>query len=97
MKNNYSSPLTLADLLEIYPHSKTKLCQEFSATYGMTIFEALINIRLQNAHDMLTMDPNISLKTVMNTCGFNDMSYFCKMYKRKYGRSPKSSTLGKKE
>ena len=61
----------------------------------MTIFEALTKIRLQNAHDMLRLDPNMRLKRVMETCGFNDMSYFCKMYKREYNTSPKAG-IGKK-
>ena len=56
----------------------------------MTVFEMLTGIRLRHAHNMININPNIALKNVATYCGFSDVSYFCKMYKRFFGYSPKS-------
>lgn len=87
---SFGKPLTLADIMEFYPYSKAKLCRDFSARYGITIFEMLTKIRLDHARTMLKIDPCMKLKAVAAACGFNDTSYFCKMYKRVYGRTPDS-------
>lgn len=84
--------ITLDDILTFYPHSKSKLCHDFKEKYGLTIFDALIRIRLRNAHYMIKNNPYIKLREIAKACGFNDVSYFCKMYKRYYGETPKLKT-----
>ena len=90
LEENYSKPITLDDVLTVYGHSKTKLCRDFKEKYDMTVFEMLTGIRLRHAHNMININPNIALKNVATYCGFSDVSYFCKMYKRFFGYSPKS-------
>ena len=91
IESNYSKTITLDDLLSFYPYSKSKLCSEFKAEYKMTIFEMLTQIRLKNAHYLLKSSPHLKLADIAIKCGFNDSSYFCKMYKRYYESSPKHS------
>lgn len=88
---NYGQPITLEDILSAYPHSKSKLCRDFKESYGMTVFEMLTAVRLRHANYMLRNDPNMKLSKVAQSCGFQDVSYFCRMYKRFYGCSPKRS------
>ena len=52
----------------------------------------ITSVRLRHAHNMISVNPDIPLRSVADFCGFNDISYFCKMYKRFYGYSPKSAT-----
>ena len=89
LEANYSKMLTLDDILLVYPYSKAKLCRDFKEKYSMTIFEALTAIRLRHAKELITNFPHISLNVIASSCGFNDVSYFCKMYKRKYNSTPK--------
>lgn len=89
---NFSREVTLNDIMEFYPYSKAKLCRDFSSKYGMTVFDMLTKIRLRHAFMMLKNDSQIKLKSVAASCGFNDLSYFCRVYKREYGKSPKSIT-----
>ncbi len=86
---NFFKQLSLNDILDFYPFSKAKLCREFKENYGMTVFDMITKIRLMHAKNMISNDPEIKLKLVAKCCGFNDMSYFCKMYKKIYGTSPK--------
>lgn len=95
IEENYSKMITLEDILAIYPYSKTKLCNDFKENYKVTIFEMLTSIRLHHAQNMIQANPHIKLKDVACFCGFNDTSYFCKMYKQFYSCSPKSRTSNK--
>lgn len=85
---NYLKQITLDDILLVYPYSKAKLCRDFKEKYNMTIFEMILRLRLQYAKQLLTSTPHLSLKTLISLCGFNDVSYFCKIYKRFYKISP---------
>ncbi len=90
IKENYSKNITLDDILTVYPYSKSKLCREFKEKYNLTVFEAVTKIRLGHARRILKAFPNLTLSKVALMCGFNDVSYFCRMYKRIYHSSPKS-------
>ncbi len=87
---NYASQLTLDDILKFYPYSKAKLCREFKEKYNVTIFEKIIETRLFHARSIIKSEPEVKLKKVAESCGFGDVSYFCKLYKRAFGESPKS-------
>lgn len=89
IEENYSKPLTLGDILSCYPYSKAKLCRDFKEKYSESIFDVLTKIRLSHARHLITNFPHIGLKSIAASCGFSDVSYFCKMYKRKYGHTPK--------
>ena len=90
LEQNYNKNLTLNDILSVYPYSKTKLCRDFKNKYNVTIFEAITDIRLKYAKFMIDENPKTKLSTVISACGFNDASYFCKQYKKRYGVSPKN-------
>lgn len=85
---NYQKPVAINDILEIYPYSKSKLYRDFKEKYGVSIFDVLTDIRLRHAHMLLVCDPCMKIKAVAENCGFNDASYFCRIYKRKYKKSP---------
>ena len=89
IESNYSKMITLEDITAFYPFSKSKLCHDFRQKYNMTIFEMLTKIRLTNARYMIQSNTNIKLRQVAHSCGYNDTSYFCKVYKNFYGESPK--------
>ena len=91
LASHYSTPITLEELLSFYPYSKTKLCTDFKNTYGKSIFDMLTEIRIGHASEMLMLNPHLQLKNFAKSCGFSDVSYFCKLYKRHYNETPKNS------
>ena len=93
LESNYMNPLTLEDLFPVYPYSRSKLCREFKETYHTTVFGMLTDIRLKNAQVLLKNFPDIKLSAVASACGFSDVSYFCRMYKKAFGHSPKTKEL----
>lgn len=89
--SNYANQISLQDILSFYQHSKSKLCRSFKEKYKCTIFDFITKTRLEHANSLINNHHNLKLKEIVHGCGFNDISYFCKMYKKYYGHSPKSN------
>lgn len=88
IEKNFSNKLTLDELSEINKTSVSKLCHDFKEKYGCTIFQHILNLRLNYANNLLSSAVNLKTKDVAQACGFDDTSYFCRLYKEKFGRTP---------
>lgn len=70
---------TLSDLLEVTPQH---LCTMFRKFMGMRIFEYINLIRIQSSKADLIAYPDKPVRSVAHECGFDDVSYFCSIFKR---------------
>lgn len=84
---DYSGSITIDDLAELCNISKYHFCRVFKQHMGMTVTQYIINYRISLADSMLK-DENQSIKSIAETCGFGDVSYFYQCYKRVKGTSP---------
>jgi AraC-like DNA-binding protein len=57
---------------------------------GLSITDRIMELRLDKARAMLTGDRQCSLKIseVAASCGFNELSYFHRSFRRRFGASP---------
>lgn len=85
---HFDEKLTLTMLANHAYVSTSKLCHGFKKQYSVSVFEYIMNVRLQYAHDLLHTSPDLMTKDVAAQCGFRDCGYFCKAYRNKYGRTP---------
>ena len=85
---NYTKQITLEEIAKECGVSVSKLCYDFKTTYGITVFSHVINLRLNYARSYLLYASELRVKDVAAASGFEDVSYFCKAYKNKYGVSP---------
>ncbi len=88
IEKNFAKKLTLSELAKINESSVSKLCHDFKSRYGCTVFQQILNLRLMYANNLITAIPNNRTKDIAITCGFDDVSYFCRAYKNKFGTSP---------
>lgn len=88
IEQNFNKMLTLDELAHINKTSVSKLCHDFKKKYGYTIFQHILTLRLNYAHNLLKSTADIKTKDVATACGFDDISYFCRLYKRKFGTTP---------
>lgn len=88
IEKNFSKKLTLDELALINKTSVSKLCHDFKCKYGCTVFQYILNLRLNYAHNLLNTITNIKTKDIALACGFEDTSYFCRLYKSKFGTTP---------
>ena len=92
IEKNFSNKITLEELAQIGCVSVSKLCKDFKSTFNCTIFEYILNLRLSYARNLFLYNPKAMTKDVAFTCGFNDVSYFCRAFKAKFGETPSSLT-----
>ena len=92
IEQNFQNEIKLEELLNITNSSKSKFCKDFKTYFGCTAFEKISEYRLSYAKQLLE-NSGYDIKEVAYTSGFNDTSYFCSCYKKKYGKSPGKSRV----
>ena len=88
IEKNYMTPLTLEDMSKVIGISPQHLCRIFRQALNMRPFEYLTRFRLQKAKEILAGSDNPLLARVASLTGFNDISYFCAVFKEYEGMTP---------
>lgn len=87
LERNYSRPLTLEQIAEHAGMSKYALCHYYKKHCGCSVMEQLNKIRIAKAKQLLNQLP-LRTEEVGRMCGFDNASYFCKLFREKTGRTP---------
>ena len=93
IKRNFRSRLTLEDISFDVGISVSKLCHDFKRAHGISVFTMIKNLRLDYAKELLTETADFKVGEIAAYCGFDDLSYFCKAYKIRFGKSPSSEKI----
>lgn len=87
ISDNYNNEITIDTLSQFAGYSRAHLSRQFKKATGLSIVEYVNYIRCTNAHTMLVGE-NKTVSEVALECGFSNMSYFSKIYKRVIGKLP---------
>lgn len=88
IESEYSSPLSLDDLSKACCMTSKYFCRFFFEMTGRTPIEYLNYYRIESAcEQILTTD--LPITEIGFNCGFNDVSYFIKTFKKFKGVTPK--------
>ena len=87
MDENYSGEVTLAQLAEAASMSPRYFCRFFQKMTDSTPIDYLNRLRIERACYELTGSDNTVTDVAMR-CGFNDLSYFIKTFKKYTGTTP---------
>jgi AraC family transcriptional regulator, arabinose operon regulatory protein len=68
--------------------SKEYLCQLFKKINGFSIFDYITDVRLAKAKTLLIKERNEKIKNISRMCGYEDVSYFGMVFKKKEGMTP---------
>lgn len=86
-QNNYSENVTLSQLAQVGSLSEKYLCRLFKDYTNMTPIEYINNLRIENACHLM-IHSNLSVTESALESGFNDLSYFTRLFKRYKGVTP---------
>ena len=86
---DYRQHVTVEELATLCNVSKYYFCRVFKREMGVTAIQYLTNYRISLAEAKLK-DHNKSITQIAYECGFDDISYFYRCYKKIKGISPKS-------
>lgn len=88
IENNYYSNITLNDLSKRLSVAKSTLEHQLKKETGYSIIEFKINCQLEEACNLLKIT-NMQISDIAMEAGFNNVSYFSKIFKKKYQLTPK--------
>lgn len=86
IRKNYSKKLTLEDLSRHVYSNKYSLCRDFKRLTGQTVIEYTNRYRCQKAAELLSEGNSVT--EALSLCGFDNPSFFSKLFKRYIGVLP---------
>ena len=95
ISSEYRKPLTLDDIANAAGLSKYYLAREFRRITGKTPVGYLCEVRCEKAKSLLA-EGNMSVTAVAHACGFSNLSYFTKTFKKATGVLPSEYAVGLK-
>jgi len=87
INKNYMGELRLSDLSDVAGMSSTSFSRFFKLHTGKNLSEYIIDLRLGFASRKL-VDTTMSVAEISFACGFNNLSNFNRIFKKKKGCSP---------
>jgi len=69
--------------------SKFHMHRIFKEIFGKNIYESIKSIRLQKASNLLITNKFSTISSIVNSCGYSSQSSFIKIFKDRFGMSPK--------
>lgn len=94
IRKSYAMQLTLDEMAKEAEMSPKYFCAVFKELTQQTPFEYLINYRIERAASKLA-ETDASVTDIAFSSGFNDLSYFIKIFKKKTGLTPAMYRKGK--
>lgn len=85
--DNSQKPHSLDEIIKIFPVDKSYLCRLFKEYMGKSIFDYLLEVRLQKAMWLLKTTGDKVLYIAMQS-GFTDLAYFNRQFKKHQKMSP---------
>ncbi|WP_020619169.1 response regulator [Paenibacillus daejeonensis] len=84
---HFAEPLSLEQVARIFFVSKEYLSKLYKQTYGITVMDYVLQRRMEQAKAWLE-EEEFSIKTIAEMTGYEDMSYFYRVFKKHYGVAP---------
>jgi transcriptional regulator GlxA family with amidase domain len=85
---NLGNKLTLENLALQFGTNPNLFMKAFKKVMGLTPFEYIIESRLTKARELLTTTTSLSIEEVASACGFEDISYFYRLFKQRFEITP---------
>ena len=87
VENNYAEKITIADIASVIGFSESHFMRYFKDTMGTSFIEYLKDYRLTMAARLLQSSDD-SILTISQEVGFDNLSYFNRSFKSRYGMTP---------
>lgn len=88
MNQNFQKNITLPEIARLVNMTDVSFSRFFKTRTGITFIDSLLELRLGNASRLL-IDTTQSVSEVAYNCGFNNISNFNRLFKKKKGCTPK--------
>lgn len=90
---NYSRPITIDEISRHVGMNKSAFCTFMRHSAGTTFSKYVNDIRLERAKDKLRHTDSVIAEIALG-CGFQNVTYFNRLFRKKYGCSPTDFRAG---
>lgn len=87
IENHFDESISVAELAELSHYSERHFMRIFRKAYNASPIEYIINLRINRACALLT-GAELTVSETAVKCGFDDVNYFSRLFKKKTGVSP---------
>lgn len=87
IKEHYTKNITLDDIGSQFNMSPAYLSSLFSKSVKMTLFEYIIQLRMQKAKELLRSS-HYKITEISKSVGYENQRYFCQVFKKNVGITP---------
>jgi AraC-like DNA-binding protein/mannose-6-phosphate isomerase-like protein (cupin superfamily) len=87
INNHYSAKIYIEDICKIAAMSKTYFSHYFKQSTGKTFTEYINHLRIRKAMVLLA-ETKDTITEICQSCGYNDITYFNRVFKKETGSSP---------
>ena len=88
-QEHYSDPVSVQEMAQIAGYSRYHFSRLFKSSEGISPGEYLNHLRIKKAAELL-QTTSLSVKEIANACGFHDLNYFCRTFRKALGVTPGS-------
>lgn len=88
IRKHYAESVSLGDIADSILVSKSECCHCFKRVLSMTPFEYLMKYRISQAACHMQKYPNATISEIAVSVGFNNVSYFNKIFKKIMNDTP---------
>lgn len=86
---HFNELIMLEDLSDIIGTSPQYLCKLFREVTGCRVVEYINNVRISKSKEIMFKHSNMKITEVAARCGFEESSYFCAVFKKFEGCTPR--------
>lgn len=87
IENHFDESISVAKLAKLSYYSERHFMRIFKNAYGCSPLEYIINLRMNRAC-VLLKGSAMTISETAKKCGFDDVNYFSRLFKKKVGISP---------
>jgi two-component system response regulator YesN len=83
----FGDPLSLQSVARLFLVSREHLSRVFKKRFGVTVNDYITDQRMTRARELLH-DGDLEIKQIAGMVGYNDLAYFYRVFKKKFGYPP---------
>lgn len=87
IENNFTRAITVEKIAQVFFVSNVYLSRSFKNEFGLNITDYIQQLRMEKAKEWIVID-QIPIKAVAEMCGYEDIAYFYRVFKKYFGIAP---------
>lgn len=88
INQNFKNRISVENVSREFGYNKSYFCRKFKEITGANIMKYILILRLEESIKMLK-ETEESITDICEKCGFGDFPYYCRSFKKHYGKTPR--------